>query len=111
MLLAAPVEGASVSVLVCFDGENGCEDLWLSIGRTYSDHASEIQPGPEGNPSGVGRIWHPETKPDPGSCRKSRIAVFNVPGDAITDGRNKLVVRSENVSTTILGIDVCVGTV
>ena len=105
MLLAAVPESLSVTVLVCFDGENQAEDLWLRLGRHDAGHATEVRPGPEGNPDDPGREWLYDgdvTK----SCRKSKIAVFSVPGCAIRDGKNELVVRSENVSTTVLGIDV-----
>ena len=56
-------------------------------------HAVEIREGPE-----------PKKKDD--SSRKSKIAVFKVPTGVIKDGRNELIVRTEKVSTTILGIDV-----
>ena len=93
MLLAAEGEGAKVTVLVCFDGENGPEDTWLRIGADWGSHAVEIRKGPEAKKS---------DKP----VRKSKVAVFNVPSNVITDGRNVLVLRSDKVGTTILGIDV-----
>ena len=95
MLLAAEGEGQTVEALVYFDGENGPDDLWLRIGLRSVGHAIEIRQGPEGatdNPDG----------------RKSKTAVFNVPSGVIADGRNELILRGENVSTTVLGVDVCV---
>ena len=95
MLLAAEGAGHEVQALVCFDGEAQAEDLWLRIGLHSVGHAVEIREGPE-------------IKEGDQTARKSRIAAFNVPSDVITDGRNDLVIRSENVNTTILGIDVSV---
>jgi len=106
MLLAAALEQAAVSVHVCFEGDNDPSDLWLRIGH-YCDHAFEIQEGPAGNTDDPGRAWLYDDGREP-SCRQSRIAVFNVPGSVLRDGRNQLVVRSENMSATILGIDVLV---
>jgi len=95
MLLAAESQGAQVTALVCFDGENAADDLWLRINLHSAGHAVEIQQGPEG-------------KADDKAARKSKIAAFNVPPGALADGRNHLIIRSEKVPTTILGIDVCV---
>ena len=93
MLLAAESQGAEVTVLVYFEGENGPDDMWLRIGLHSGREAVEIREGPEGD------------KEDK-SSRKSKIAVFNVPPGDIKDGRNELIVRTGKVSTTILGIDV-----
>jgi hypothetical protein len=93
MLLVAEGEGAEVTVLVYFDGENGPDDMWLRIGLHSGSHAVEIREGPKGKKSDT-------------ASRQSKIAVFNVPANVITDGRNELVIRSDRVSTTILGIDV-----
>jgi hypothetical protein len=102
MVLAAEAKGVDVTARVFFDGENKPDDLWLRIGLHSVSHAFEINDGPQGK-EGKGKI-RPECKP-----RKSRIAVFKVPPGVIQDGRNEFVVRSENVETTILGLDVCVG--
>ena len=91
MFLAAEGEGQQVEALVTFDGESRAEDLSLGIGPHPAGHAVEIRSGPARKEGG-----------------ESRIAVFNVPRGVITDGRNELIVRSERVDTTILGIDVCV---
>jgi len=107
MLLAAAAGDAAVSVQVCFDGDNAATDLWLRIGR-FSGHADELLPGPEGDPNDLGRDWLYDYERGP-SCRQSKIARFNIPSSVIQDGRNELVLRSENVSTTILGIDVAIG--
>ena len=98
MVLAAEAEGTDVTARVFFDGENRLEDLWLRIGLHSVGHAAEIQKGPEGVEGKVRR----ETTP-----RKSQIAIFKVPPGVIWDGRNELVLRSENVDTTVLGLDVC----
>jgi hypothetical protein len=95
MLLAAEGEGQTVEALVCFDGECESEDLWLRIGLDSVGHAVEVREGPTG----------PEEET---SSRKSKVAVFRVPAGVIIDGRNELVIRSERVDATILGIDVCV---
>ena len=78
-----------MQALVCFDGESRADDLWLKIGLHSVGHALDIRQDSEG------------------SGRKSKIAVFDVPPGVVTDGRNELIVRSERVSATILGIDVC----
>ena len=91
MPLAAAGQGANVTALVYFDGDNGADDLWLGIGHHPVAHAVEIRKSPELKT---------------GVSRNAKIAVFNVPANVITDGRNELVVRSDRVSTTILGIDV-----
>ena len=93
MLLAAEGEGAKVTVLVYFDGENKPEDLWLRIGYHPIGHAVEIR-----------RFSAPKEGEKP--KRNAKIAVFKIPANVITDGRNQLVIRSDRVSTTILGIDV-----
>jgi len=93
MLLAAAGADQTVEALVCFDGDAKAENLWLRIGPHSAGHAVEIREGPERKK---------EDEPD----HKSKIAVFNVPADAIKDGTNELVIRSESVNTTILGIDV-----
>ena len=95
MILAAEGGGQEVEALVYYDGENRPEDLSLGIGSHSIGHAVEIREGPAGNE---------EDK----SSRKSKIAVFKVPPGVIVDGRNELVIHSERVDTTILGIDVCV---
>ncbi|MAE64977.1 MAG: hypothetical protein CMJ18_11970 [Phycisphaeraceae bacterium] len=100
MVLTAEPEGAEVTARVFFDGANEPEDLWLRIGMHSIGHAHEIQKGPDGHDGKV----RPESKP-----RRSRIAVFPLPHGVIQDGRNEFVLRSENVGTTVLGIDVCVG--
>ena len=107
MLLAAVPEPLAVAVHVCFDGDNAAADLWLRIGR-YSAQATEVGPGPEGDPNDPGRAWLYDNDQQP-SCRQSKIALFHVPADVIRDGRNEVIVRSENMSVTILGIDVEVG--
>ena len=78
-----------------FIGDATAENLWLRIGMHSAGHAVEIREGPERKQ---------EDEPD----HKSKIAVFNVPAGAIKDGTNKLIIRSESVSTTILGIDVVI---
>ena len=107
MLLARAPEDAKVSVFVYCDGENQAQDLWLRIGRHDAGQAVEIRVGPEGKAKRprVGELEGRYTYPN----RKSKIAVFDIPGNVIRDGMNELVVRSEKVSTTILGIDVCIG--
>ena len=70
--------------------------------------AVEIRPGPEGDPNDSGRVWQYDDQQE-GSCHKSKIGIFKVPCDVIRDGKNELVLRSENMSTTILGIDVQIG--
>ena len=93
MLLAAEGDGAEVTALVYFDGENGPENIWLRFGLHAGDHAVEIREGPEGNDSDQ-------------ASRKSKIAVFKVSPGVIKDGRNQLIVRTGKVDTRILGIDV-----
>ena len=100
MVLAAEGEGAQVTARVFFDGQSKPEDLWLRIGLHSVGHAVEVRKGPEG---AEGKV-HRECTP-----RKSRIAVFKVPPGIIQDGRNEFVLRSENVETTVLGLDVCIG--
>ena len=100
MVLAAEAEGAEVTARVFFDGQSKPEDLWLRIGLHSVGHAVEVRKGPEG---AEGKV-HRECTP-----RKSRIAVFKVPPGIIQDGRNEFVLRSENVETTVLGLDVCIG--
>ena len=95
MLLAAEGADQRVEALVCFDGDATAENLWLRIGMHSAGHAVEIREGPERKQ---------EDEPE----HKSKIAVFNVPAGAIKDGTNKLIIRSESVSTTILGIDVVI---
>lgn len=96
MLLAAESKGAEVTALVCFDGENGPEDMWLRIGPQSAGHATEIREGPAGDEKDK-------------TSRKSKIAVFKIPPDTIKDGKNDLIIRTGKVETTILGIDVHVG--
>tara|TARA_B100000809_G_scaffold243815_1_gene269185 strand:- start:5 stop:1606 length:1602 start_codon:yes stop_codon:yes gene_type:complete len=93
MLLAAEGQGQKVQALVYFDGKARAQDLWLRIGLHYVGPAVEIRQGPQ-------------RKKKDGSSGKCKIAVFNVPSGVIKDGRNQLIIRSEKVSTTILGIDV-----
>ncbi len=98
MLLAAESQGAQVTVLVTFDGENGPDDMWLRINHHSGSHAAEIREGradkkPEADT---------KDKPSP----KNKIAVFKVPPAVIQDGRNDLIIRSGRVNTTIVGIDV-----
>ncbi len=93
ILLAAEGANQRVEALVCFDGDVKAENLWIRIGLHSAGHAVEIREGPERKKEDV-------------SDHRSKIAVFNVPAGAIKDGMNELVIRSENVSTTILGIDV-----
>jgi hypothetical protein len=88
MLLAAEAKGQEVQLLLYFDGESVTDQLWLRIGPHPVGHALEIREGPAGK------------------NRKSKIAVFKVPSGVIQDGKNDLIVRSESMSTTILGIDV-----
>ena len=95
MLLAAEGEGQEVEALVYFEGDSGAGDLWLRIGLHSVGHADELREGPKG----------PEEET---ASRTSKIAVFRVPAGVIRDGRNELVIRSERVDATILGIDVCV---
>ena len=95
MILAAEGGRQKVEALVYYDGESQAEDLSLRIGVHSIGRSVEIRKGPEG-PKEI------ETS------RKSKIAVFKVPAGVIKDGRNELVIRSEKVDTTILGIDVCV---
>jgi hypothetical protein len=76
--------------------DDAAEDLQLKIGTHPARRAVEIREGPERKREG---------KPN----HKSKIAVLRVPPGAVKDGRNELVLRSENVDTVILGIDVYVG--
>jgi len=93
MILAAENASQKVEVLVCFDGEAVEEDLWLRMGLHHVGPAVEIREGLE-------------LKNDGNSNGKSKIAVFNVPAGGIKDGRNELILRSQRVNTTVLGIDV-----
>ena len=95
MLLAADRGDARTTALVYFDGENEPDDIWLRIGLHSLGHAAEIRKGPQG----------PD---DDDASRKGRTAVFDVPAGVIADGRTELVIRSEKVDATILGIDICV---
>lgn len=104
ILLAAVPEPLNVEVHVCFDGGNTAADLWLRIGR-YSAQAADVGPGPEGDQNDPGRAWLYDNDQQP-SYRQSKVALFHVPADVIRDGRNDVIVRSENMSVTILGIDV-----
>ena len=99
MLLAAGPEASKASIWVFYDGQNRREDLWLKVNYHDAGHAVEIRPGPEGNNKDAPNRWIARN-------RTSKIGVFNIPANTIRDGKNELVVRSENVSVTILGIDI-----
>ena len=88
MLLATEAEGQKTEAHLYFNGDTTPENLWLRIGLYSVGHALEIRKGSEGE------------------TRTSNIAVFQVPLGVIKDGRNELVVTTDKVDITVLGIDV-----
>lgn len=87
MVLAAEAPGAGAEMRVILDGSAGPDDLWLRLNDQ-----------PIGKPD--------ETVGGPGGDRHCRTAVFPLPGGVIEDGRNALVIRSENTRVTVVGVEV-----
>ena len=100
ILLASESVGQEVTAFVYFDGESGADEISLRIGDHSCSHAVEIRKG------SVDEKKRPEDKIKDESSHKNKIAVFKVPSGVVKDGRNKLIVRSDRHTVTIVGIDV-----
>ena len=89
MLLAAEPASASVQVDVVFQGNvaAGSDQLWLHVNRTPvgTAHAIKLQPD---------------------STQGARTAVFQIPPEALRDGRNTLALRNEGQPLTVVSLDV-----
>jgi hypothetical protein len=100
MVLAPEADGAEVFARFYLAGENKPEDMWLRIGMHPVGHAAKMENGPQTAEAGI------KMKTPP---RESKMAIFKVPPGVLQDGRNEFFLRSENVETTVLGLDVCIG--
>jgi hypothetical protein len=92
LLLAAEPPDAAVRIEVLAEGPTPtAEQLWLHVNQRPAGSAASVQPWAESKPG-------------------LHLAVFRVPADALRDGPNTLVLRSEaSAALTVRSIDVCVG--
>ncbi|MEN8255288.1 MAG: hypothetical protein ABFR33_07445 [Verrucomicrobiota bacterium] len=73
-------------LLVAVEGTDDCKDIWAYLNDTPLGSAEEMMP-----------------ISDTPSCT----ALFYVPNNAVQDGWNEVVVRAENSTVTIHGLEIC----
>ncbi len=87
MTLAAEGSGGQGSLLVIFDGTAHSDDLWLYLNDQPIGCAAQVVEGERGT-------------------FQSQVATFDLPQGAVRDGTNELIVRCENTTIRIVGLEV-----
>ena len=88
VILAAEGPDMAVDVEVVMAGAPACDDLWLLVNDTPAGPAVRMVPREMGD-------------------LKTNTAVFPVPAGCVRDGWNEIVVRCENTSVRIVGLETC----
>jgi len=87
MTLAAEDPGVQGSVLVIFDGTAHSDDLWLYLNDQPIGCAAQVVEGESGT-------------------FQSQVATFDLPQGAVEDGGNEVIIRCENTTIRIVGLEV-----
>ncbi len=87
MTLAAEGPGVQGSLLIIFDGTAHSDDLWLYLNDQPIGCAAQVVEGEQG-------------------MFRSQVAAFDLPQGAVRDGTNEVIVRCENTTIRIVGLEV-----
>ncbi len=87
MTLAGEGPGVQGSLLIIFDGTAHSDDLWLYLNDQPIGCAAQVVEGEQGT-------------------FQSQVATFDLPQGAVRDGTNEVIVRCENTTIRIVGLEV-----